>query len=345
MDDLRAAIIGYGLAGQAFHGPLIAATPGLAVAAVLTRDPGRQEQAGREHPAARVVASVEEVWAAEPDFVVVVAPNDLHVPLARAALDRDLAVVVDKPLAPTAEGGKALVEHARARGRPLTVFHNRRWDSDQLTLRRLLAEGPLGDVLRYESRFERWRPDLGADAKAWRDLAGAPAGGVHLDLGPHLVDQALTLFGPPARVYGEIGFVRGGADDDFFVAMQHRSGVTSHLWASAVAAAPGPRLRVLGTAGAYVVQELDGQEDALRAGRRPDDGEPWGVEPPKRWGRLVRGTEAEPVPSERGRWPRFYGLWERALHGDGPVPVEPEDAVAGLQVLDAVARGATVDFA
>jgi predicted dehydrogenase len=341
VDDLRAAIIGYGLAGQTFHAPLIAATPGLAVATVVTGNPERAEAVHREHPRARVVPTAEAAWDTEPDLVVVAAPNHLHVPLARAALDHGAAVVVDKPLAPTAEEGRALVEYARTRGRLLTAFHNRRWDSDQLTLRRLLAEGELGEVLRFESRFERWRPELGPDAKEWRDLAGAPAGGVLLDLGTHLVDQALALFGPVARVHAEVESRRGGADDDVFLALRHRDGTIAHLWASAVAGAPGPRLRVLGSRGAYRVEQLDGQEEALVAGARPGHGH-WGVEPAERWGRLVRGDESTPVPSEPGDWPAFYAKLERALRSGGPPPVDPADAVAGLEVLDAARRSAAI---
>ncbi|MDX6669913.1 MAG: scyllo-inositol 2-dehydrogenase [Solirubrobacteraceae bacterium] len=339
VEDLRVAIVGYGLAGRTFHAALISSTPGLAVAAVVVRSAERQELARRDHPEAQVVASLDEVWDARPDLVVVAAPNHLHVPMARAAVDRGVAVVVDKPLAPTAEEARSLVAHARERGVLLTAFHNRRWDSDQLTLRRLLREGELGDVLRFESRFERWRPEMGPETKAWRDLADAPAGGILLDLAPHLVDQALTLFGPVEHVYAEIDARRGGADDDVFLALRHRDGVTSHLWASAVAAAPGPRLRVLGTRGAYVVDAVDSQEDALRAGARPGAGE-WGVEPPERWGRLVRGEESTPVPSEAGNWPAFYAGVERALRTGGPPPVDPADAVTGLEILDAARRSA-----
>jgi predicted dehydrogenase len=337
---LRGAIVGYGLAGSVFHAPLIASTPGLEVATIVTADPGRRDQAMRENPGVQVVPSAEEVWrrAGDHDFVVIAARNDAHVPLARRALDEGLAVVVDKPLAPSAEEARSLVEHARAAGKLLTVFQNRRWDSDLLTLKRLLGEGTLGDALRFESRFERWRPELREDA--WRETAGAvEGGGVLLDLGSHLVDQALQLFGPATHVYGEVESRRGVAgDDDAFVAVRHRSGTLSHLWASAVAAAPGPRLRVLGTRGAYVVEEVDGQEDALSAGRRPDDGGEWGVEPEERWGRLVRGDEREPVPSEPGAWPRFYEELERALREGGRPPVDPEAAVRTLEVLEAARR-------
>jgi predicted dehydrogenase len=342
MTDLKGAIIGYGLAGSVFHGPLISSTPGLAVATVVTGDPGRREQALRDHPGVRVLSRPEELWrlAGEHDFVVIAAPNDVHAPLAERALDAGLAVAVDKPLAPSADQAAALVEHARAAGKLLTVFQNRRWDSDQRTLVRLLKEGALGDVLRHESRFERWRPDPRADA--WRETAGPEkGGGVLLDLGSHLVDQALQLFGPASQVYAEIDNRRASpGDDDVFLAMRHRSGSHSHLWMSALAAAPGPRRRVLGTRGAYLVAEGDGQEDALRSGLRPDDPGTWGVEPESRWGRLVKGEQSEAVPSEPGSWPVFYTALERALRTGGPPPVDPADAVATLAVIDAARRSA-----
>jgi scyllo-inositol 2-dehydrogenase (NADP+) len=342
MSQLRGAIIGYGLAGSTFHAPLISATPGLAVTAVVTSNPGRREQAVRDHPGVRVVPAPEELWevADEHDFVVIAAPNDAHVQLAERALEAGLAVVVDKPLAPSAAEAAALVEQARERGKLLTVFHNRRWDSDFRTLEKLRADGVLGEVLRFESRFERWRPEPRADA--WRETAGpGQGGGVLLDLGSHLVDQALKLFGPVSDVYAEIDNRRASpGDDDAFLALRHRSGAYSHLWMSALAAAPGPRLRVLGSRAAYVVADVDGQEDALRAGRRPDDPEPWGVEPASRWGRLVKGDKGEPVPSEPGAWPVFYTEFERALRDGGPPPVDPADAVAVLEVIDAARRSA-----
>jgi predicted dehydrogenase len=342
MSELKGAIVGYGFAGSVFHAPLIASTPGLAVATVVTGDPGRRQQALRDHPAARVVSTREELWrlAGEHDFVVIAAPNDAHVPLAERALEAELAVVVDKPIAPSAQEAVALVEHARARGSLLTVFQNRRWDSDHLTLRKLLEEDTLGDVLRYESRFERWRPDPRADA--WRETeAPGKGGGVLLDLGSHLVDQALQLFGPASHIYSEIDNRRRSAgDDDAFLGLQHRSGTYSHLWMSALAAAPGPRLRVLGTRAAYVVAEGDGQEEALRSGRRPDDPDTWGIEPESRWGRLVKGEESRAVPSEPGAWPAFYTELERALRLCGPPPVDPVESVATLEVIDAARSSA-----
>ena len=340
MSDLRVAIIGYGLAGRVFHGPLIAATEGFTVATVVTSNPARQAQAAGDHPEARVVSSASELWE-QPDhqLVVVASPNTVHAQLAREAIDRGVAVVVDKPLAVTAAEAEAAVRHAERARVLLTVFQNRRWDSDHLTLRRLLAERRLGTVLRYESRFERWQPD--ADPGAWRMSAPEEGGGQLLDLGSHLVDQAVVLFGAVTHVYAEIAAVRGiPADDDDFLALRHAAGVVSHLHVSAVTAAPGPRLRVLGTETAFVVQHLDSQEDALRAGGRPDMEPVWGTEPESRWGRLVQGEESEAVPSERGDWPQFYALVAESLRNGAPPPVDPWDAVTTLRILEAARESA-----
>jgi scyllo-inositol 2-dehydrogenase (NADP+) len=341
MAQLRGAVIGYGLAGSVFHAPLIASTPGLAVSTVVTGNPQRQAEARRAHPDAEVVSDPAEVFerASAHDFVVVAAPNQVHAELTRRALDAGLPVVVDKPLAPTAVEARSLVEEAERLGVLITVFMNRRWDSDQLTMRRLLEDGKLGEVMRYESRLERWRPAL-SEHKPWREVSAPEAGGgVLLDLGSHLVDQAIELFGAVVRVYAEVESRRGGADDDVFLALEHRSGGRSHLWASLLAAAPGPRLRVLGDRAAYVINDVDGQEDALRSGARPS-GEGWGIEPPERWGRLITEERSEAVASEKGNWPRFYIGLERALREGSQAPVDPWEAVAGLEVLDAARRSA-----
>lgn len=310
---------------------------------VVTGNPARADAARRAFPGVQIEATPDGVFerAGEHDLVVIASPNDTHVELATRAIDLGLAVVVDKPLAPTAAEAASLVERAERTGTPLTVFHNRRFDSDQLTLRRLIEAGTLGEVLRYESRFERWRPQ--SRAGSWRQNSPPErGGGLLLDLGTHLVDQALTLFGPVRSVHGEVEHRRGGpADDDAFVALEHESGVRSHLWASELAAAPGPRLRVLGARAAYTVDGVDGQEEALAAGARPGETEPWGVEPPSRWGRLSRGEgDTEPVRPERGDWPRFYSELTASLVQGAPLPVDPRDAVEVLGILER-ARGSS----
>jgi scyllo-inositol 2-dehydrogenase (NADP+) len=335
----QVALLGYGLAGSVFHAPFIATTPGLRLAVVVTRNEERRAQALREHPDVVLLGTADEVWgrAAEIDLVVVATPNSSHAPLAHAALDAGLAVVVDKPFALTAAEGRAVVEAARVRGLMLTVFQNRRWDGDFLTLRRLLDEGRLGRVHRFESRFERWRP---RPSGGWRERGGAAeAGGLLYDLGSHLVDQALQLFGGVSNVYAELDVRREGAavDDDDFLALEHESGVRSHLWMSALAADQAPRFRVLGDRAAFVKHGLDAQEAALRAGRSP--GEPgWGEEPRDLWGRLVVDGEAQEVRTEPGSYGSFYAAVERTLRESASPPVDPSDAVAALEILDA-ARG------
>jgi scyllo-inositol 2-dehydrogenase (NADP+) len=338
---IRVALLGYGLAGAVFHAPLIASVEGLELAAIVTHDEERRARARRDHPNAALLGSPEEVCerVGDLDLVVVAAANRAHVPLARSSIEAGLAVVVDKPLAASAGEGRSLVRDARERGVMLTVFQNRRWDGDFLTIRGLLEEGALGEVARFESRFERWRPELSG---GWRE-SGDPqdAGGLLNDLGSHLVDQALFLFGPAAKVYAELDTRRAGAqtDDDSFVALLHESGVRSHLWMSAVAAQLGPRFRVLGSRAAYVKFGIDVQEELLHAGRRPDD-PLWGREPEDRWGSLGAGDELRRIPTVPGAYQRFYEGVMLALREDGPPPVDPDGVVAGLEVLDAARKSA-----
>jgi scyllo-inositol 2-dehydrogenase (NADP+) len=335
VSELRVALVGYGLAGRSIHAPLIASTDGLELSAVVTANPSRRQQLAVEYPPAQAISALEELWGGQRvDVVVVATPNDSHAAIATAAVSHGIPVVVDKPLAITSAEAETVVREADRAGVLLTVFQNRRWDTDQLTLRRLMAEDALGEITRYESRFERWRPEL--DAGKWRETASPEeGGGVLLDLGSHLVDQALTLFGPATQVYAEIASRRGGlGDDDVFIALQHVGGTLSHLHASAVTPSVGPRLRVQGSSAGFVVPGLDPQEAALRAGARPDTAAVWGM--PEAWehGRLVAGDQSVPVPPEPGAWPRFYELLRDALRDGGPPPVDPNDAVQTLRVLE-----------
>jgi predicted dehydrogenase len=337
--DLRVAVVGFGLAGATFHAPLVAATPGLRIAAVVTGDPERGRRAGEEHPGARVVADAPALWALrdELDVVVVAAPNRAHVPVALAAIEHGLAVVVDKPLAVTAGEAERVVAAARAAGVPLTVFHNRRWDGDFLTVRALAERGELGALVRLESRFERFRPEIRAGA--WRERGdAAEGGGLLLDLGSHLVDQATALLGPPVRVYAELDRRRPGAqvEDDAFVALEHAGGARSHLWMSAVAPLHGPRLRLSGTRAGVETAGLDPQEAQLRDGLRPGD-PGWGAGAPVR---VADADGAREVPGAPGRWEDFYAGVRDAVRDGAPPPVDPGEAVALLRVLEAARRSA-----
>jgi predicted dehydrogenase len=341
---LRVALIGYGTAGQVFHAPLISVTGGLVLDTVVTGNPERRARALADYPGVTTVASTDELWkaAGRLDLVVIATPNRTHVPLAAAALRAGLPVVVDKPMAGTAAEAAALGELAEGQGLLLSGFQNRRLDNDFLTLQSLLDKGALGEVSRFESRFERWRP---VPKGGWRE-SGDPAeyGGLLYDLGSHLVDQALTLFGPVRTVYAEADVRRPGvgADDDTFVALDHAGGVRSHLWMSAVAAALGPRLRVLGSVAGYVKYGLDPQEAALREGRRP--GKDWGEEPESAWGTLGAGVsscgDGERVATKPGDYPAYYAGIAAALRDGTAPPVTAREVVAALEVIEAARRSA-----
>ncbi|MGW2229102.1 Gfo/Idh/MocA family protein [Streptomyces formicae] len=345
---LRVGLVGYGLAGSVFHAPLIAATEGLVLDTVVTSNPERQEQARAEFgDELRAAASADELWerADELDLIVIASPNKTHVPLATAALKAGLPVVVDKPIAGTAAEARELAALADERGLLLSVFQNRRWDNDFRTLRRLIADGELGDVWRFESRFERWRP---RPKGGWRE-SGNPEeiGGLLYDLGSHVVDQALVLFGPAARVYAETDVRRPGAeaDDDTFIALTHASGVRSHLYVSATTAQLGPRFRALGSQAGYVKYGLDPQEAALRDGKRPASDTPWGVEPESLWGRVGSGESpltggGRPTPTLPGDYPAYYAAIADALRGTGENPVTAHEAAAALDVIEAARRSA-----
>lgn len=320
---MRVGLIGYGTAGKVFHAPLIAATPGLTLKSVVT---SRRAELPSD---VRALDRPDQLWE-DHDLVVIASPNRTHVPLATEAVRAGVPVVVDKPFAPTVEEARELTMLASTRGVPLTVFQNRRWDGDFLTIKSLIAAGALGRVVRFESHFDRWRP---VPRTGWRELPGREeAGGVLFDLGAHLIDQALQLFGPPTAVYAEVNRQREGVqvDDDFFVALTHSSGVISHLAASTLAAHQAPRFRVLGTSTAYTKHGLDVQEAALKAGGTPTDPD-WGAEPESRWG-LLGDT---PVETKLGSYQYFYAAMVSALRDGAPVPVAPESAIATLEVIEA----------
>jgi predicted dehydrogenase len=322
---VRFGLVGYGLGGRVFHAPLLASAPGIEFMGVVTRSEDRRAELAKDHPGVPAYDTLEDLAAAGAQAVAISTPMGTHAGLAREAIRLRLAAVVDKPFTPDGATASEIATLAADEGVLLSVYQNRRWDSDTRTVQKLVADGALGDVRRFESRFERWAPG--------RQPPEAGGGSLR-DFGSHLVDGALFLFGPATRVYAEVRD-SGGLDDDVFVALHHAGGVESHLWGSWRQAAPGPRLRVTGTGGTYIVDGIDGQEAALKAGRSPADlGDRWGAEPEQGWGRLYRGGNAEPIPSERGRWDLYYPAFAAAVRGDGPLPVDPQDAVQTMTVLD-----------
>lgn len=342
-EPVRIGVVGYGLGGRVFHAPLVASAPNASLVGVVTTSEERRAQLADVHPDVPALASLHALVEVGAEAVVITSTTGTHAALAHEALDLGLHVVVDKPLAVDAATAASVIEHAESAGLLLSVFQNRRWDSDFLTVRRVLAEGTLGEVFRFESRFERWAP--GPPRAWWRsELPPSEGGGVRLDLGAHLVDQALELFGPVVSVYAEAAIRRttGKAEDDLAVSLTHANGVLSYLAANTWSGDISRRFRVLGREGAYVVGGADSQEDLLREGLTPlSVGDTWGTEPVQAWGHVHRGGERDVVPTERGRWDTYYPAFAAAVRGEGGVPVDPRDALAGLVVLDAIATSAT----
>lgn len=335
---LRALLVGYGFAGGWVHDPLIRATPGIEVGGVVTTDPERRALATRRHGDVALFDDVDTALAADVDVVVIAVPNDLHLPLATRALHLGRTVVVDKPVAATAEEARRLAAEAARSDGALAVFHNRRWDGDFLTVADLVRSGDLGTVHRFESRFDRWTPD---SPHNWRDGTADAGGGVMLDLGSHLVDQALQLLGPVHTVYAELGRsdARRESDDRFFISLGHTNGAISHLFGDALEGSPALRFHVSGSRGAYVKYGKDIQEEQLFADEVPVPGRS-GVEPSERWGEIRRGDEVEAVVTRSGEWTRFYAGLVAHVRDDAPIPVTVDEAIEVAAVLDAARRSA-----
>jgi len=331
---VRFAVVGYGFGGRRFHCPLLASASACELVGIVTRSPERRALVAAEHPGTRCFDDLAQAVDAGIEAVAISTPASTHSDLTDEAIGLGLHVVCDKPFALDAAAAARSVDLASQADRLLSPYQNRRWDSDFLTVRRLLDEGRLGDVFRFESRFERFKPAG----------PGQAGGGALLDFGSHLVDQALLLFGPVHRVYAEWRERESGLDDDVFVALTHDGGVRSQLWASWSQGAPGLRFRVSGTEGAYIVDgPMDGQEPALVRGDSPATlGDRWGVEPESRWGSIRRGHDhVEIVPTVAGAWDTFYPRFAAAVRGDGEVPVPAIAAVATSIVLDAARQSAT----
>ncbi len=337
----RIGLAGFGSGGRFFHAPLIASAAGAEFAGVVTRSQQRRAQVAAAFPGLPVFDDLAALAASGAAAVTISTPVSTHMDLVHEAIGLSLAVVCDKPFALEAGAARAAVKAAEQAGVLLTVYQNRRWDSDFLTVRRLVDDGRLGSVIRLESRFERFRPGPAQAPK----IAG---GGLMRDFGAHLVDQAIQLSGPVRRVYAEADVPAdpddlGRIEDRFFLALQHENGVSSHVCGDWVQGAPGPRFRVTGTRGSFIAPApMDGQEAALISGRSPaSEGDRWGVEDESSWGWLQRGDQREVIPSERGRWDTFYPAWAAAVRGEGPPPVDARESVLAVAVLDAARASAS----
>jgi predicted dehydrogenase len=335
----RVALIGYGFGGSTFHAPFIAAEPRLELVAVVTGNLQRQADIAARYPETRVLSTFEDLLVSidATDLVVVSTPNATHRDLAEAVLATGRPVVVDKPVAATADDVHRLAEFAESAGTAVVPFHNRRWDGDFRTVVALLSSAAIGTLHALESRYERWQPQMPSSPdRSWkRDPTPRAGNGILYDLGSHVIDQAVVLFGRPTSVYAEIGTRRIGAevDDDVFVSLRYPGGPRVHLWMSALAADRGPRFRLLGSEGAYVKRGMDVQEAALIAGHLPTEPN-WGEEPPRSWGYLDTGFARREVPTRPGAYGLFYAGMADYLLDHEPPPVDIADAAVTAEITD-----------
>ncbi|WP_312924631.1 oxidoreductase [Atlantibacter hermannii] len=329
-DNIRVGLIGYGYASKTFHAPLIVGTPGMTLAAVSSSDASKVHA---DWPNVTVVSDPKQLFN-DPslDLIVIPTPNDTHFPLARAAMEAGKHVVVDKPFTVTLSQARELEAMAKSRGLVLSVFHNRRWDSDFLTLKGLIAEGKLGEVSYFESHFDRYRPQV---RNRWREQAG-PGSGIWYDLGPHLIDQALVLFGVPVSITVDMAQLRPDAQTtDYFHAVLTYPQRRIVLHSTMLAAAESARYIVHGTRGSYVKFGLDPQEDRLKAGERPPL-EDWGYDMRDGVLTLAVGDEldAQTLLTVPGNYPAYYAGIRDALNGQGENPVPASQAIRVMELIE-----------
>jgi len=331
---VRVGLIGFGLAGQAFHAPVIRGVVGMELACILER---HTDNAKKKYPDVRVARTLDEMLSDKTlDLCVVATPNDSHFSYTKACLEAGRHVVVDKPFTPTMAEAEQLAQLAADRGGLVTVYQDRRWDGTFETVKKLVASGALGAVAEYEARFDRFR--LESKPGAWREQAEYPAAGVLWDLGPHLLDGALVLFGEPPVISATAICQRADSkiDDAFDVCFEYPR-LRATLRARIIAYAPGHHILIHGTEGSFVKYGMDPQEEILRSPNAPDGhdwGANWGLEPEERWGTLSRvGGEVRKVKTERGDYRGFYANVRDAIEKGSALEVTPEQALRTMRAL------------
>lgn len=332
LSSLRAGLVGYGLGGRVFHAPLLVGAQ-FDIAAILTNSPDRIAKAKEDFPGAVVVSTMEELLTHNLDLVVISSANQVHAEQALASIAAGVATVIDKPVGRDLPETKAIFAAADSAGVKVSAFFNRRWDSDALTLKRLIRERSLGPIHRFESRFERYKPEI--SQYGWRDASDRESGGGWLlDIQTHLVAGALDLFGPAEVGFASMRNIRGASDDDVIIVLHHLMGVDSYLTASAVSGFAGPRVRLSARGGTVVINDLDPQEDLLKSGEIPHNGR-WAI-PTQSSAKLYRGDNAsfEEIPAENGSYVDFYLQVRRALINDEPMPIPAKDALEVARLID-----------
>ncbi|MEZ4605903.1 MAG: Gfo/Idh/MocA family oxidoreductase [Deinococcales bacterium] len=330
-NPVRIGVVGFNKGGRYFHAPLIDAAKGCEVAAIVARSADRVAAAKKDYPDKPVFASISEMAKADViDALVISTPLDTHLALARESLAFGLPTIIDKPFAPNASLARLLLEEAQAQKVLLSVYQNRRWDADYLTVKKLIASGQLGDIWLYESRMEQYCPPDGVPDSG---------GGVLLDFGSHVFDQTLHLLGPAEQIYAEVHPIPGREplEDRFFASVLHKNGVRSHLTGDFnLQGSPAPRFRVTGSKGTFAIASDDGLTAVLlEGGRLASHPDRWGKVSERNWGRLESPEKSQVIASEDGAWPNYYEQFALAVRGLGPLPVDPWDSLAALSLLDA----------
>jgi len=327
---MRVGIAGYGLAGRSFHAPLLKGC-GFEVATVLTSNSTRARQAKEDFPLVKVVDTFSDFLSHDLDLVVVATANAVHSEHALAAIKAGIPVVVEKPIGRTVSETLTILDAADKAGVAITAFYNRLWDSDILTVKKVATNGTIGKVFRLDSRFERYRPQL--NPSAWREtLTPEEGGGLLLDLQTHLLSTALNCFGSADLTYASIRQIRGDSEDDVVLNLRHHSGVDSYCSVSAISGSTGPRIRLLGTEGALIIEDPDPQEALLRAGNFPEGGI-WNV-PTSSKAYIQRGDTREEIEAVPGNYGHFYLEVAGALEGKNPMPISREQILEVASIID-----------
>jgi predicted dehydrogenase len=324
----RVGIAGYGLAGRYFHAPLLVGA-GFEIASILTTNEQRILDAKTDFPNAQICNSLEDLLKSKIDLLVVASANQSHAEQAIAGLKAGIPVVVDKPMGRTLKETEEIIAVSKKTGVGVSTYFNRKWDSDSLTIKKIISEGVLGQIFRLESRFEVFRPELKG---GWREKIDVEQGGGNLlDLQPHLISTALDWFGPAQLISASVRVIRGGSDDDIVLTLKHQSGVDSYLSASAIMGSAGPRIRLVGDKATLVIKDLDPQESLLRSGVKPKDGK-W-QQSTKSAAYIHAGDQVVEYQGVDGNYTQYYLEVKAALAG-GKWPVSTEEALAVAKIID-----------
>jgi scyllo-inositol 2-dehydrogenase (NADP+) len=336
MDKIQVGLVGYGVSGRVFHGPLLRSNLNFELTHVVSSQKAKVHQ---DFPEARVMEEFDILLKSDVDLIVITTPNTLHFSQTKAALNANKNVILEKPFTPTSKEGEELIELSSKKNLMLTVFQNRRWDGDFLTVQRLLSEKKMGKIITFESHFDRFRPMINKDR--WRERE-TPGSGILYDLGSHLIDQALVLFGKPLALQADVAALREGAlVDDYFHLVFFYEGFRVILHSSTVVKDVGPRFAIHGTEGSFVKFGLDPQEDELRAGKIPINEKNWGSENEKAYGTLTLDNEKMKIQTIPGNYPKFYdGVFE-CLKKNGPPPVKVAEAIQNIILIEACILSST----